>query len=124
MTTPAKAARQAAASYALGFAPPKRRHGEATEFTVIALWLAGFSAGNIAAQLGMRRSQILGIAHRSPFKNRSNMTDAERQHHLDEMREIRFDDGVPIDGGALDRFNWRIIPLTDGRKQRPAKRLS
>ena len=121
----AKAAPQAAAPFSLGFAPPKRRHNESTEFTVVALWLAGFSAGSIASTLGMRRTQVLGIAHRSGFENRSEMDDEVRQFHLDELREIRVDEmGQPLDGGALASFNWKIQPISDRRKVRPARRAS
>lgn len=123
MTPTAKAARQAAAPYALDFAPPKRRHDEATEFVVIVLWLAGFSAGTIAATLGLRRCQVLGIAHRSGFESRSEMTDQQRQSHLNELREIRIDEaGRPLDRGALAGFDWRIQPISDRRKIRPPRK--
>ena len=108
-------------AYRLDIRPPMRRHSDPTQYTVLALWMIGFSASSIARTCGLRRSQVLGIAHRSGFEMRSTMTDQERQSALDDLREIRFDDGPPLDGGRLDGFDWKIIPIEDGRKKRPAR---
>jgi hypothetical protein len=120
MTTPAKAAGKAAAPFRLDIRAPVRRHGDRDQFIVLSLWLAGFSASSIATTLGLRRNQTLGICNRSPFAKRSAMSDSERQAELDLLREVRTEEGPPIDGGVLDRFTWKIQPISDGRKRRPA----
>lgn len=121
MTTSTKAARQAAA-YHLDFMPPKRRHGEATKYIAIVFWTAGYSASTIASMLGLRRAQALALVQRASFIERATATDEERRRLLQELKAIRYEDGKPLDGGVLDRFDWQIIPLTDGRKQRPARK--
>lgn len=124
MTGPAKATRQSA-DFKLDFRPPRRRHDISTEFVVTALWLMGFSAKSIGSLIELRRSQILGIVHRSGFESRSEMTDEVRQFHIDELREIRIDEaGLPLDRGALAGFDWKIRPINDQRKRRPARRGS
>jgi hypothetical protein len=65
MTRLSDGADQDSGPFHLDTAPPRRRHDEATEFTVLVLWLTGFSAGAIAARLGLRRGQVLGIVGRS-----------------------------------------------------------
>lgn len=122
MTRTQKAARHAV-TYQLDFQPPRRRHDISTEYVVTALWLIGFSAGAISSLVGLRRSQTLGIVHRSGFESRSEMTDEQRQFHLDELREIRFEDGRPLDGGRLDGITWQIQLLSPA-KVRPARRGS
>lgn len=103
----------------LDIAPPRRRHDDATEFTVLVLWLTGFSAGTIASQLGLRRGQVLGIVARSAFEKRSSMDDDKRQNELNLLRAIRTEDGgPPLDGGTLDRFDWKILPIADARRSR------
>lgn len=88
------------------------RHQDGVVFTVWVLWLIGMSEPKIAAVTLKRPKQIAGIVGRSPYKNRSAMTDAERQKHLDELASIRIgDDGRPIDGGILDRVPLKIIGL-------------
>lgn len=103
-------------NYHLDIPSELRRHTERDQFTISALWLAGFSAGAISKTYGLRPAQVLGIVHRSGFEMRSNMTDEQRQAELNFLRKSRLDDfGKPIDGSALDNFDWQIRPL-DGRK--------
>ncbi len=49
--------------------PPKGRpqHGYETISRARALWLAGKTATEIAAEMGMTKGQIVGIAHRNRF---------------------------------------------------------
>ena len=76
------------------------------------LWLIGMSEPKIGAVLLKRSKQISGIVSRSPYANRSAMTDEERQKALDDLALVRFgDDGKPIDGGILDNVPMTIIPL-------------
>lgn len=88
------------------------RHADGVVYTVWVLWLIGMSEPKIAAATLKRPKQIAGIVGRSPYKNRSAMTEAERQKHLDELASIRFgEDGKSIDGGILNRVPLKIIPL-------------
>lgn len=88
------------------------RHTDGAVYTIWVLWLIGLSETKIAAATLKRPKQIAGIVGRSPYKNRSAMSDAERQKHLDELASIRIgDDGRPIDGGILDRVPLKIIAL-------------
>lgn len=112
-----------ATAFKLDIRAPYRRHADGDQFVVLSLWLAGFSASSIASTVGLRRSQILGIAHRSCFEMRSSMSDEQRQAELDLLHEIRCEDGFPIDGGKLTAFDWNIIPIEDGRKRRPARKV-
>ena len=115
----------AARVHHLNFRADYRRHGDQTQFVVLVLWIAGFSAGVIAAQVGLRRSQVLGVVNRSPFAKRSTMSDRERQSELDTLRAVRSEDGgPPLDGGVLANFDWKIQPISDRRKMRPARRVS
>lgn len=82
------------------------------KFTAYALWLKGHNMQMIAHWLGARPKQIAGIITRSAWPNRSEMTDADRQQALDELKQIRLDkSGVPLDGGVLNNFVWKIEPL-------------
>lgn len=88
------------------------RHTDGAVYTIWVLWLIGMSEPKIAAVTLKRPKQVAGIVGRSPYKNRSAMSDAERQKALDELASIRTgDDGKPIDGGVLDRVPMKIIPL-------------
>lgn len=83
------------------------------------LWLIGMSEPKIAAATFKRPKQVSGIVGRSPYSNRSAMTDAERQKALDELASVRIgDDGKAIDGGALDKIPMKIIPLRGQQKKR------
>lgn len=97
------------------------RHHDGVVYTVWVLWLIGMSEPKIGAVTLKRSKQIAGIVGRSPYKNRSAMTDQERQRHLDELISVRFDDGKPIDGGILDRVPMKIIPLRG--KQRKTRSI-
>jgi hypothetical protein len=88
------------------------RHADGTVYTIWVLWLIGMSEPKIAAATLKRSKQIAGIVGRSPYKNRSAMSDLDRQKHLNELAAIRIgDDGKPIDGGILDRVPMKIISL-------------
>lgn len=88
------------------------RHSDRTNYVVWVLWVIGVSEAGIADVTGKRKKQIAGIVNRSPFPNRSAMTDQERQAALQELLLVRIgEDGKPIDGGILDRVPHKIIPL-------------
>ncbi|NTD85457.1 hypothetical protein [Agrobacterium tumefaciens] len=77
------------------------------------------SEPKIAAATLKRPKQVAGIVGRSPYANRSAMTDAERQKALDELASVRIgDDGKAIDGGVLDKIPMKIIPLRGQQKKR------
>jgi hypothetical protein len=87
-------------------------HSERTIYVAWVLWLVGMSEAKIAVVLLKRRKQIAGIINRSPYANRSEMSDGARQQALDELAAARFgDDGRPVDGGLLDPVPMTIIPL-------------
>lgn len=117
MTTLHKAGRQPAA-FKLDLPVEHRRHHRNEKFVVTALWLAGFSAGDISLACGLRRSQVLGVAHRSGFSMRSIMTDDERQEAIVEL----FDSSTAEQRAALPGFDWTIRPIEDGRQRRPARK--
>jgi hypothetical protein len=88
------------------------RHSDRTNYVVWVLWIIGMSERGISEATGKRKKQISGIVNRSPYPNRSAMTDKERQAALDELLLVRIgEDGKPIDGGILDRVPHKIIPL-------------
>lgn len=95
------------------------QHSDRTAYVAWVLWLIGMSERGIAAALLKRRKQIAGIVGRSPYANRSAMSDEERKQKLDELVAVRFgDDGEPIDGGLLDRVPLKIIPLRAAQRKR------
>lgn len=108
--------------FRLDFSAPKRRHGESMKYIVYVLWLIGYSERSISIILEMRPKQVAGIIGRSDYRNRSIMTDQERRTLLEELREIRFENGVPIDGGKLDKISWAIRPLGESQLRGPVRR--
>ena len=108
--------------FRLDFSAPKRRHGDAEKYMVYVLWLIGYSERSIAIILEMRTKQVAGIIGRREYKNRSAMTDQERRILLDELREIRCEDGVPLDGGRLDKISWDLRPLGESQLRGPTRR--
>jgi hypothetical protein len=101
----------------------RRRHPESLVYVVLVLWLIGHAERAIAAAAGLRRKQVSGIVHNSEYRNRAGMTDVERAERLGELRAIRFgDDGRPLDGGALDRFDWSVRPLGARQARGPLRR--
>lgn len=101
--------------FQLGFAPPKRRHDDARKYIIYVLWLIGYSERSIAITLEMRVKQVAGIIGRSDYKGRSSMMDQERRSLLKELKEIRYEDGVPLDGGKLDKISWDLRPLGESQ---------
>lgn len=92
--------------------PRRTEHSDRTNYIVWVLWVIGFSEAGIGSVTGKRRKQIAGIVNRSPYPNRSSMSDEQRQKALDELLLARIgDDGKPIDGGVLDRVPRKIIAL-------------
>lgn len=87
------------------------RHDAKTRFIVHVLWLRGHTEMQCAVMAKLRRKQVAGIIARSPYANRSAMTDAERQTHLDVLRENRFDGDGMIDGGVLRPSQFTILAL-------------
>ena len=97
-------------------APP---HSEGTIYAAWVLWLIGRTEPEIAYLLGKKPKQIAGIVTRSPYRNRSAMTIEARQAHLDELIAVRVgDNGKPLDGGILDKFKHRAIPLRGKQRRR------
>jgi hypothetical protein len=117
MTRPAQAAREASRQYRLDLPTTRRRHSESTKFVIAALWTAGYSAGSIGRLLGMSTKRTLNAAQKLALIDRATATDEERQQMLNDLKAIRCEEGPPLDGGRLDQFDWKIIPL-DGRKAR------
>ncbi len=85
------------------------------------LWVIGHSQRAIAYVTGLRVKQVGGIVDKSEYRNRSAMADQERRRLLLELKDIRMDDGFPLDGGKLNGIDWQIMPLT-GAKRRPARK--
>lgn len=108
------------APFHLDLRAPQQRHSEATKYAVAVFWTAGYSAQTIANMLGLRRSQALNLAQKTGLIDRATASDAQRRELLAELRAIRFDGGPALDGGILDKFDWRIQPLT-GRMKRPGR---
>lgn len=98
------------------------RHSEGSIYAVWVLWLIGMSEPKIGLVAGKGAKQVSGIVSRSPYANRSAMSDEARQAALDELALIRMgDDGTPIDGGLLDRVPMKIIPLQGRQVKRRSK---
>lgn len=95
------------------------KHADGVVYTVWVLWLIGMSLTSIGAATLKRRKQIAGIIARSPYTNRSAMTDEERQQAIDELIAVRHceNDGAAMDGGILDRIPLTIIPLRDRQRK-------
>ena len=122
MTTPAKAARSAAAPFSLGFRASFNKISDADRYVIYVLWVIGHSATAIAAVTGLPRKRVLNCVNHGQYQNRSGMSDDERKILLDELRSIRFEDGVSIDGGKLDRITWQIQPLAPNKIRTPKRR--
>lgn len=110
-------------SFALDLKPAQRRFSDREKYTLYVLWLIGFSASSIASVVGIDRKKVLNAINRSEYAGRSLMSDAQRKEFLRELKEIRFENGVAIDGGKLDRIRWELLPI-EGRKRRPARRAA
>jgi hypothetical protein len=108
--------------FCLDFSAPKRRHDDARKYIIYVLWLIGYSERSIAITLEMRVKQVAGIVGRSDYKGRSSMTDQERRMLLNELRQIRYEDGVPLDGGKLDKISWDLRPLGESQLRGPLRR--
>lgn len=50
------------------------------------------------------------------------MADGERREKLKELEDIRFEDGVPLDGGLLDNVQFRIMPVSGAALKGPLRR--
>lgn len=100
----------------------RKKHADPQKYVIYVLWLIGFSERSIASILMLRHKQIAGIVNRSEYKDRSSMTDEERQAHLMELADIRFENGVPLDGGKLDRIRWEVRPLRVQQLRGPTRR--
>lgn len=86
------------------------------------LWLIGMSEKKIGLVAMKGGKQVSGIVSRSPYANRSAMTDQERQKALDELVSVRIgEDGKKIDGGILDKVPMKIIPLQGRQLKRRSK---
>jgi hypothetical protein len=83
------------------------------KYVVYVLWLKGHSLTTIGHWTKLREKQLAGIITRSPWPNRSDMTDAARGAALVELQAIRKGaDGLALDGGMFDRIDWTPLPLT------------
>lgn len=93
-------------------------HPDRTVFTTWLLWLIGYSEADIAARLQLARKQVSGIIARSPYSNRSAMSDAVRQQKYQELASNRFDDdGNPLDGGMLKHLPKKVNPLKPNQRK-------
>lgn len=92
------------------------------KYIVYVLWLIGHSERTIAQVLCLRSKQVAGIVGRSEYAGRSFMSDAERAEKLKELEEVRFEDGKPLDGGTLDRVEFRILPVGERALKGPLRR--
>jgi hypothetical protein len=104
-----------ARKFKLDIPAERRRHTDPDRYVIYVLWMVGYSERSIAFVMGMRVKQIAGIIGRSEYKGRSTMTDHERRMRLLELKEIRMDDGFPLDRGKLNGIDWELLPL--GKKQ-------
>jgi hypothetical protein len=96
----------------------RRRHDDAKRYVIYVLWLVGYPQRWIAAALNLRTKQVAGVIGNSEYRDRASMSDADRQAKLRELEAIRLDDaGAKLDGGALDRIPFKILPL-DARQSR------
>jgi hypothetical protein len=110
-------------SFNLSLKPVQRRFSDREKYEVYVLWLIGFSASSIASVVGIDRKKVLNMVNRSDYAGRSAMSDDQRRAFLRELQEIRFEDGISIDGGKLDRIRWELLPI-EGRKRRPGRRAA
>jgi hypothetical protein len=92
------------------------RHSDAVKYIVYVFWLRGHTEIQCAVAAGLRKKQVAGLIAKSPYANRTAMSDEERQQFLSGLEEIRFADGPAIDGGRLRPAHFRIFPLE--REQR------
>ncbi|MBO6755716.1 MAG: hypothetical protein JJ902_05285 [Roseibium sp.] len=101
----------------------RRRYSDATLFIAYALWVKGHTETTIAMTLGLGRKQVSGIIGRSPFSNRTAMSDDERQDHLSDLKAIHFDQDAKTlrCGGRLKTFDWTILPLLKDQRNRRSK---
>lgn len=96
------------------------KHSERDTYIVWVLWVIGMSEVSIATVVMKRPKQIAGIVNRSPYANRSRMTDDERATALSKLLAIRLEGAAgPIDGGILDRVPMKIIPLRAKQRKAP-----
>jgi hypothetical protein len=100
----------------------RRRHIDPDRYVVFVLWLIGYTERSIAIVLSMRTKQVAGLIARSDYSNRSAMTDQERRTLLQELQDIRMDDGAPLDGGRLNKISWELLPLGKAQLRGPVKR--
>ena len=108
------------APFSLDLKAPQRRFTDREKYETYVLWLIGFAASSIASVVGIDRKKVLNMVNRSEYAGRSAMSDDQRRAFLRELQEIRFEDGVPIDGGKLDLIRWDLLPI-EGRKRRPGR---
>lgn len=94
----------------------RRHYTTGEEFTIMVLWVMGYSVAVIAKVMRLRLKQVAGKIKRFDFV-RADMTDMDRQALLRELEEVRYEDGSPLDGGLLDRFAWGILPIKGKQKK-------
>lgn len=85
-----------------------QHHRDPVKYTACVLWLIGHPHSAIAKVLGLKGSQVAGIVTRNGYAGRSSMTIAERNELLQELKEIRMEEGLLLDGGILDRIPFRV----------------
>ncbi|CDN92519.1 hypothetical protein [Agrobacterium tumefaciens] len=89
-------------------APIRKWHGEREKYVACVLWLIGYPDSAIGRLLLMKRSQVGGVITRNGYAGRSSMTIAKRNELLQELEEIRMEEGQPLDGGLLDRIPFKV----------------
>ncbi|PZU18955.1 MAG: hypothetical protein DI589_23010 [Shinella sp.] len=92
-------------------APPigRQKHGDRERYIAYVLWLIGYPHSTIAKVLCLRKKQVGGIIDKSEYANRAALTIARRTELLKELEDVRFDDGKPLDGGLLDRVEFKVM---------------
>lgn len=100
----------------------RQRHDDRTQYVASVLWLIGHSERTIAQVLSLRTKQVSGIIGRSGYAGRKTMPDAERLEKLLELKELRFDGDVSLDGGLLDNIAFDILPIGSAVRRGPLRR--
>lgn len=100
----------------------KKPHSDPVKYVAYVLWLIGHSERAIGVVLNLRRKQVAGIIARSEYAGRSFMRDGDRKEKLKELEDIRFEEGVSLDGGLLDNVQFQIIPLSGAALKGPLRR--
>lgn len=96
----------------------RRKNSDTVRYLAYVMWLNGSSLSSVAAQVTAATGEAYLSAHvwkiiqRSPYRKRSDMSQNERQNHLDILA------GERLDGGKLKASAFIARPMSDRRKTR------